>query len=153
MAQTQTDAVAKFLKRISDAYIRDQDRKGIRASGRSAASLREVTEPTGGKLFGKGYFHFQKVGRRPGGFPPIDAILNWIEDKGIQSDISKKSLAFLIARKIARSGTDIFRGKRHGLNVEDEILEARKELVKAIAQIKKNELLEKLKQTANIKQI
>jgi hypothetical protein len=145
---TQTEAVAKFLKRISDAYIKDQQGKGIRASGRSAASLREVTEPAGGRLFGKGYFHFQKVGRRPGKFPPIDAILNWIEEKGITPDISKKSLAFLIARKIARLGTDIFRGRRRGLNVEDEILEARKELAATIGKIKKDELIQKLKEAA-----
>lgn len=145
--KTQTEAVAHFLQRISDAYVRDQDRKGIRASGRSAASLRSVTEPGGGKLFGKGYIHFQKVGRRPGRFPPLDAILNWIEDKGIKpQDISVKSLAYLIARKIARSGTDIFQRKRPGLNVEDEILEARKELVAEIARITKERILEKIKQ-------
>lgn len=150
MAQTQTEAVAKFLKRISDAYVRDQDAKGIRASGRSAASLRTVTEPAGGRLFGKGYFHFQKVGRRPGRFPPIDAILNWIHEKGISSDIPEKSLAFLIARKIARAGTQIFQGRRPALNVQDDILEARKELVKEIAEIKKGELIQKLKEAANV---
>jgi hypothetical protein len=146
---TQTEAVAKFLKRISDAYVKDQQGKGIRASGRSAASLKEVTEPTGGRLFGKAYFHFQKVGRRPGKFPPINAILTWIEEKGITpADISKKSLAFLIARKIARLGTDIFRGRRRGLNVEEEILEARKELAATIGKIKKDELIQKLNEAA-----
>jgi hypothetical protein len=145
---TQTEAVAKFLKRISDAYVRDQQGKGIRASGRSAASLKEVTEPTGGKLFGKGYFHFQKVGRRPGKFPPIDAILQWIKDKGIQSDIPEKSLAYLIGRKIAKSGTDIFLGRRRGLDVQDEILEARKELAATIGKIKKDELIQKLNEAA-----
>jgi acetylglutamate kinase len=46
-----------------------------------------------------------ETGRRAGGFPPIDAIVQWIEDKGIQAiDISVSSLAFLIARKIAREG-------------------------------------------------
>lgn len=143
---TQTEAVQKFLKRISDAYVNDQIGKGIFASGRSASSLKEVTEPTGGKLFGRAYFHFQKFGRRPGKFPPIDAILNWIKDKGIRSDIPEKSLAYLIARKIARLGTDIFRGRRRGLNVEDEILEARKELAVNIGQIAKEQLIEKLKQ-------
>ncbi len=143
---TQTEAVQKFLTRISDAYVKDQDAKGIRAPGRSAASLRTVTEPNGGKLFGKGYIHFQKVGRRPGKFPPIDAILNWITEKGIRSDIPEKNLAFLIARKIAQSGTDIFIRKRPGLNPEAEITEARKELVRNIAEIVKGEYFKKAKQ-------
>jgi hypothetical protein len=145
---TQLESINKFMKRISDAYIDDQIRKGIFSSGRSAQSLRSVTEPTGGKLFGKDYFHFQKVGRRPGRFPPIDAILQWITDKGIRSDIPIKSLAYLIARKIAQSGTRIFQRKSQGLDVQDEIIEARKDLVREIAEIKKQELITKLKETA-----
>lgn len=145
--KTQTEAVAHFLQRISDAYVRDQDRKGIRASGRSAASLRSVTEPGGGKLFGKGYIHFQKVGRRPGRFPPEENIRNWILEKGIIPERGTlEQLIYLFRRKIARSGTDIFQRKRPGLNVEDEILEARKELVAEIARITKERILEKIKQ-------
>lgn len=145
---TQTEAVAQFLRTMSTVYLLEQQAKGLYASGRSARSLKEVTDPDGGRLFGKGYFHFQKVGRRPGRFPPIDAILNWIHDKGIHADIPENSLAFLIARKIARSGTDIFQRKRSGLNIKDELVDARKELVANISRIRKEQMIQKLKGAA-----
>lgn len=52
------------------------------------------------------YFKWVEGGRKAGKFPPPNAILKWIEQKGIQprNGISKKSLSFLIGRKIARDG-------------------------------------------------
>ena len=48
---------------------------------------------------------FVDLGRRAGKRPPISAILQWIDDKRIvPTDISKTSLAFLIARKIGNEG-------------------------------------------------
>ena len=44
---------------------------------------------------------------KAGKAPPRKVIEQWIVDKGIISDISTKSLAFLIQRKIAREGTTI----------------------------------------------
>lgn len=148
---TTTEAIAKFLRYMSDAYVIEQQAKGMYASGRSAKSLKEVTDPTGGKLFGKGYWLFQKTGRGPGKASPVDAIEQWIKDKGLTSDKGTvRDFAFAISRKHAKEGSDIYRGRRPGINVQDELLEARKELMKDVGQIKKNELLEKLKQAANI---
>lgn len=59
------------------------------------------------------YWKYIEYGRGPGKFPPIDEILNWITVKPVmarENDLgqipSERSLAFLIARKIAREGTD-----------------------------------------------
>lgn len=85
--------------------IKEYDAKGMRASGDFANSL-EVFQNDG--IIGiKGLMYGQQLetGRRAGGFPPIQAIEQWIVDKGIEViDISVSSLAFLIARKIAREG-------------------------------------------------
>lgn len=49
-------------------------------------------------------------GRRPGKMPPVQPILSWIQSRGITpDDISQESLAFLIARKIGREGSLLFR--------------------------------------------
>ena len=58
------------------------------------------------------YFYFAENGRRPGGFPPPDAILKWIQFKrlvprpGRDGKIpSTNQLVYLISRKIATKGT------------------------------------------------
>ncbi len=52
-------------------------------------------------------------GRRPGKFPPPDAIKKWMKDKNIHSDsMTDDQLAFLIGRKIAKEGikpTDVLK--------------------------------------------
>ena len=139
---TKKEAIANFLEKVKLAYIEDQQAKGIRASGQSAQLFRTQAKETGGTLYGAAYLHFQKQGRRPGGFPPIESILQWIKDKGIKAEISNESLAFLIARKIARLGTDIYRGKRPALNVDTKIEELRKELVQNIINSSKKDLID-----------
>lgn len=59
------------------------------------------------------YWKYIEYGRRPGKFPPIDEILNWITVKPvppIENSLgqapSERSLAFLISRKIAKDGIE-----------------------------------------------
>jgi len=112
------EAITVFLKAVRAGIVADQDEKGIRSSGESAKSLVIQDLRAGGQLVGSDYFQQQIAGRRPGKFPPIDAIMDWIDRKSIDFEgITKKSLAFVIARKIARRGTDIFQKKRSALDV------------------------------------
>ena len=59
------------------------------------------------------YFHFAENGRRPGRFPPPDAILKWVQFKrivprpGRNGKVpSTNQLVYLISRKIATKGTE-----------------------------------------------
>lgn len=58
------------------------------------------------------YWKFVEFGRKPGKFPPQGAILKWMKKesiipRGTKGNIpSKKSLAFLIGRKIAKDGIE-----------------------------------------------
>lgn len=59
------------------------------------------------------YFHFAENGRRPGKFPPQDAILKWVQFKrlvprpGRDGKVpSTNQLVYLISRKIATKGTE-----------------------------------------------
>ena len=119
-----TRPISKLLDEVKKAYIEDQEGKGIRASGKSAKSLKKHPKPTSGTLTGAKYFFQQRHGRRPGKFPSVTDILNWIKVKGItprDSGTSIKSLAFLLARKIAERGTDVYLGKRPGLNPDAKV--------------------------------
>lgn len=85
---------------------------GMKASGDWVNTIEAVTERLSGRIIAKQYTEQLVDGRKPGKFPPRSAIEKWIVDKGIQSidqSISISSLAFLIARKIAREGTEYFK--------------------------------------------
>lgn len=116
-------AISELLDGIRDAY-RD-DLKRFNTTEKASKSLRTEAKDTSGALYGAKYIYQLKYGRKPGKFPPIEAILNWIRDKRIQPNdgISERSLAFLISRKIAKKGTNIFQKKTEPLNVEDKIQE------------------------------
>jgi hypothetical protein len=104
--------VAKILKTELDILIaeliREYDALGMRASGEWANALESQATETNGKILGLNYSEQLEFGRKPGKFPPREAIEKWINDKGlasrIEGQISVSSLAFLIARKIAREG-------------------------------------------------
>ena len=67
-------------------------------------------------------------GRGPGKFPPIQPIRDWVRRKLNVEESEVDGVAFVIARKIAREGTDIFTGKAKGLQIEMLIAEINKEL-------------------------
>lgn len=86
------------------------------ASGQLAASVRYTVEDNVDTarltFYAASYALTLVFGRKPGKFPPVGAILDWIEQKGIlpKPDAkgripSKQSLAFLIGRAIAEKGT------------------------------------------------
>ena len=80
----------------------------VNASGDLARSVRYELTPGVGTIYAAGYAFAVEFGRGPGKMPPINSIRAWIDAKGIEpTGISKDSLAFLIARKIKREGTDI----------------------------------------------
>lgn len=86
---------------------------GMKASGQWESSLEVESGNMFGRVIGEPYTEQLVNGRKPGKFPPIQAIEKWIVDKGIvaniEGEISVSSLAFLIARKIAREGTEYFK--------------------------------------------
>lgn len=102
------DILLKEFESIKADLITAYDRKGMRASGQFADNLEVRQTLRGVQLWGLSYAQQLETGRNAGKFPPIDAIKQWIEDKGIASrlngEITKNQLAFLIARKIAREG-------------------------------------------------
>lgn len=136
---TNLEVIEATLGNMITAIKADQDLKKITASGASAQSLNVDMNSSGGDVLGSSYIYFQIFGRKPGSFPPIQSILEWIDAKHIEVvEISKKSLAFLIARKIARLGTNIFSGKSPALALAEIVkiqsAEAAKEIGSNVVQ-------------------
>lgn len=144
---TTQEALEIFFESVIGQIRTDQGAKGITASGRSSDSLAYGTDATGGQLTGSNYFYWQIVGRKPGKFAPPEAIEQWIRDKGITPEgrTTVKQLAFLINRKMATKGTDIFIGKRSGLSFQEIVDKNMSILLGNIAQSKVKELTTFLK--------
>ena len=120
--ETQKVLAVEFAKIKAD-LIKLYELKGMEASGNWRRTLEVEIEPDVVKLTGERYSEQLEFGRRAGRFPPIEAIEQWIVDKGIQfieEEISRKSLAFLIARKIAQQGWD--RAGRGGVDLISEVI-------------------------------
>lgn len=83
----------------------------MNASGRMADSLGYRIDGDGLTIFSsEKFFTVLETGRKPGRRPPRDVVEQWIDDKGITPEgTSKKSLAFLIARKIGEEGSLLYR--------------------------------------------
>ena len=87
--------------------------KGLDASGDTSRSIDYTVEETLTKstlkITSNRSIGALQFGRRPGRRPPLETILRWIDTKPItpEGNISKKSLAFLIQRKIGRDGIKV----------------------------------------------
>lgn len=92
--------------RIIDNHLK----AGQKASGKTIASLRVESDDNGGTLYGRKAFGTLETGRRGGKVPKgfYRIIYQWMQDKGIQVE-RPKSFAYLVARKIAREGTKLYR--------------------------------------------
>jgi len=117
--EANKEAIFSTLEIIRRRIVGDMNSNNRNASKKFINSLDIKEIKTGGQLVGEDYAQQLITGRKPGKFPPIKPILQWIDDKGLSvNKITKKSLAFIIARKIANKGTDIFRHKRQALDVK-----------------------------------
>ena len=103
---------------LTEAILKDFAERtiaGIRSripdvTGQSSASLGYRIDAAGLTIFSSmQFFTVLETGRKPGKRPPISVVEQWIKDKPIASDISTRSLAFLIARKIGEEGSLLYR--------------------------------------------
>jgi hypothetical protein len=127
---TVKQALNKLLTGVEKAY--KSDLKRFKSSGSTEKSIKKestIGKDIYGKVSAQESIYYLMHGRKPGKFPPISAMLEYIRAKRIKpkGKISEKSLAFLFARSIAKKGTKIYQGKVKALNVDDQIEKLQKE--------------------------
>lgn len=122
--ETVQQILTTEFEALKNDLIAAYDAKGMRSSGEWPASLQVEVSGNKATLTGNNYTEQLEYGRRPGKQPPSEAIERWIIDKGIaatiQGNISISSLAYLIARKIAREGWN--RAQRGGVDLISEVV-------------------------------
>lgn len=120
--------LAEELEKLKERIIENHIRAGQRASGRTIKSLHVSVDDNHAILFGRKAFSVLETGRRPGKVPKrfYHIILQWVEDKKIKVN-KPKSFAYLVAQKIAREGTELYRyGSTEDIyssNIEKTIME------------------------------
>jgi len=117
MAQENADALAVFFSKVTDGLIADSKEKGQNIP---VSSLRYETDEVKGTYYAADYFKYLIYGRGPGKAPPVDKMLEWVNAQPeLQQwkEYERKSLAYVVGQKIARQGTDIYEGKRPGIDL------------------------------------
>lgn len=108
------------------------------------------------KIIGPDYFKYLVHGRGPGKQPPPERMLKWVQQnptiyaqfKAAYKNASEKSLAFLVGRKIARYGTDIFQGKKQGIAMNNIVHDSIQEVFKQLPNTLGKDILQRLKTSA-----
>lgn len=93
------------MEKLRDDILKVYNASGKRTTGEFEKGLETLYQTNTAILYGYDYLG----GRRAGKMPPIKAIEKWVRAKGLkplEDYLSISSLAFLIARKIAREGTN-----------------------------------------------
>ena len=106
-----------FTKDVAETYKSLLLRDGKNATGELISSIKPMTPEIVDGAFECSlslapHWKYVENGRRPGKFPPIDNILDWVKTKPQlarpnrldRKEITPKQLAFLVARKIATKG-------------------------------------------------
>lgn len=84
----------------------------MRASGKFADELVVETTDDSAKIIGEKYAEQLEYGRKRGKRPPVEALKQWVIDKGIASQAKKvSSIAWAIAYKISQKG---WKRQKHG---------------------------------------
>lgn len=101
------------INAIADELVKELQREfieqGHNASGRGVASIRKEVDLQGRdlniKIFGLDYLQYVNDGRKAGSMPPVEAIREWVEIKGIASGKEADNAAWAIATAIKREGS------------------------------------------------
>jgi hypothetical protein len=113
---TRESVYKLWLSYLKADLIKEYERLGLRASGSYERELEYITQGNKAIMYGAHHSQFMQSGRRKTEKGPgkgegklSEIILKWIDDKKItpRNNISKKALAFLIARKIHREGIKV----------------------------------------------
>jgi len=106
--------LTSFLNAVSTDIQNKQKEQGRVASGKSLAAYEVEVDEFSGKLYGINYVGTLETGRKAGRVPKFfrTIILEWMNQKSLfqaESESKRKSIAYLIARKIANDGTKLHR--------------------------------------------
>lgn len=108
------EEILKFLQGVALDIQSEAITQGRYASGKTNQSLEPEADDKGGILYGYTSVNALETGRKGGAVPSgfNKVILEWMDRKNLftfETENRRKGIAFLIARKIAKEGTLLYR--------------------------------------------
>jgi hypothetical protein len=140
---SNTDSLNDFFIRTIDGLAQDAASKQQKIP---ISSLRYESDEITGTMYAADYFKYLIYGRGPGKAPPPDNILVWVQGnpdalaraRQVFKYITEKGLAYIIGQKIAKEGTDIYSGKKEGIDLLGVMEKNMPSLLEALA---RNEIM------------
>ncbi len=133
----------ELVEQFNEDIKSDLSSKGIDNSKDASNSLRIKVEQSSNKInissLGVDYIYYLDKGRGPGKFPPVKVTEDWVATKPV--DINP----FLVGRKIAREGTEIYKDNSKGIQLDKKREELQKTIKEQAPKWAKKDLLIKIK--------
>jgi ethanolamine ammonia-lyase small subunit len=116
------EAIEGYLNRVANGLKQDAEDKQQKIP---VSSIRVEVTTESGDLLAADYMKYLIYGRPPGKQPPVDKMIKFVEDtpsylanlQNVYPSITVESAAYLAGRKIAQVGTDIWEGKKAGIDL------------------------------------
>ena len=120
-SRSNTDILSEFFQKVTDGLRQDAAAKGQKFP---IDKIRWEADEISGRYFGPSYIQYLFYGRGPGKQPPPEKMTEFVQKnpavldaaRAVYKNITAQQLGFLIGRKIAREGTDIYSGKKPGID-------------------------------------
>lgn len=146
------DALSEFFNKFFEGLIADAQAKGQKIP---VSSFRHEETNEGGQAYAADYLKYLVYGRGPGKFPPPDNMLDFVQGnpdvlarlRTVFKNITEQGAAYIIGRKIALQGTDIYLGKKQGVDFLGVMEKNLPDLYKAIARNEAINIATSLKQS------
>ena len=141
---TIIEAVIQEVEKFNDSIRDALDSKNITNTGEAARSLYIEHGEDYVRSLGIFYLEFLDTGRGPGKYPPFEAIMEWAIQKTGQKRSELYGLVRYVQKKIATLGTEIYRKKSKGIELEKKVLLLKEEILAIIPKYINAEITKKL---------
>lgn len=140
---SNSDILKQFFLDIVEGLRKDAEAKGQKFP---IDKMRFEADEISGRLYAPDYVQYLFTGRGPGKQPPPEVMTAWAERnpdilqraRQVYRSLTAQQLGYMVGRKIAREGTDIYSGKRPGIDFLGVVDESMPQFMKDLA---KNELV------------
>lgn len=97
------------MKGVIDLYLIPRFKElGMNATGNWINALEPRVENGNGAIYGFDYTYWLQNGRAPGAMPPVSALIPWVSAKLGKGGREGVSIAWAVAKKIQKEGTNYY---------------------------------------------